>query len=428
MNEIKPFCGWRYDPRRVDLQEVMAPPYDIVSPEEQEAYLRRSPYNVFHLELGRIHETDSEEDNRYTRARKRWHQWRREGILLREEAPALYLYRLHFSWQGKALVRRGLIGLVRLAPWESRRIRPHEKTFSKVTEDRLNLMRATQAQFSQIFCLYHDPGLESLSRLEAHASSLYTVEDPYHFRHEIARITNPEALTAVSRIFERVPLYIADGHHRYTTALTYMREMEERYGANPPRCFHYIMMYLCPFEEPGLLVLPTHRLLKLDLGFTELVSRLKLFGKLDPLDLALSEINSTLEALKPGAFLLISEKRVYQFSPRTESLTNLQSPLAPPLKALPVALFTGLLKEALNLKEAELKEKGRLLYTPWVKEIWEKATGRWFGFLLPPTPVTALEHVANAGLVMPHKSTFFFPKILTGTVFFEIRPDTGPPC
>ncbi len=428
MNEIKPFCGWRYNPQKVDLSRVMAPPYDIVGLGEQEDYLNKSPHNVFHLELGRIFETDDEGHNRYTRARELWQRWRKEGVLLKEPVPALYLYRLHFSWQGQDLVRRGLIALVRLAPWESRLIRPHEKTFARVTEDRLKLLRATQAQFSQIFCLYHDPALRSFQFLEQGAENLYYVTDPQGFRHELARITQQDLIKSVSELVAQGPFYIADGHHRYTTALAYMQEMQSRYGAEPPRCFHYVMMYLCPFEDPGLLVLPTHRLLKLEMGIEALKEALAPWGVLEPLEQGREALPKALTDLPSGAFFVVSQERLWRFQPHHQGLEQLRMPLPPALKDLPVALFTTLLQAALRLEEARLKEEGRLLYTPWIEEVWQKAKDAWMGFLLPPTPVTALEDVADAGLVMPHKSTFFFPKILTGMVFFELRPEVGPPC
>ncbi len=406
----------------------MAPPYDIVGPQEQEDYLHKSPHNVFHLELGRILETDTEDENRYTRARALWEKWRKQEILLKEPVPALYLYRLHFSWQGQDFVRRGLVALVRLAPWESRRIRPHEKTFARVTEDRLKLLRATQAQFSQIFCLYHDPALKSMALLEQGAETLYQVQDPQGFRHELARVTQEDLIRHVSELVSQGPFYIADGHHRYTTALAYMREMEARYGDNPPRCFHYVMMYLCPFEDPGLLVLPTHRLLKLDTGLDSLKSALAPWGSMEPVHLDQIDLTQGLAGLQPGSFFVAHDQGLWRFTLNAQGLERLRKPLPPALKDLPVALFTRLLQEAFRLDEAHLKDQGRLVYTPWVEEIWQKAQGPWVGFLLPPTPVTALEEVADAGLVMPHKSTFFFPKILTGMVFFELRPDTGPPC
>ncbi|NPA48515.1 MAG: DUF1015 domain-containing protein [Thermodesulfobacteria bacterium] len=425
MVEIKPFHGWRYNPKRVRLEDVLAPPYDVVTPEEQKFYLEKSPYNVFHLELGATRETDTSSENRYTRAKKYWDTWRREGILLREEKPAIYLYRLSFSWQGKELTRRGFISLVRLAPWKSRKILPHEKTFDRVTEDRLNLLRATRAQFSQIFCLYHDKTLESLQTLESHAEPLFTVKNKDE-THELLRVTDPDAQERVQNLLAKGPLYIADGHHRYTTALRFMKEMEEKYGAEPPRCFHYMMMYLCPFEDPGLLVLPTHRLVSLPLKREDLFGKLQKFGTVE----RLPELppREELKRLPPSEFLILHEGEVFRFSVSPEVLKKWEEENHPKIAHLPVAIFTKLLREALSLSETELKERGELLYTPWIDLIQEKARGNWWGFLLPPTPVLALEEVAQASLVMPHKSTYFHPKILTGTVFFEILPDAGPPC
>ncbi len=428
MNDIRPFCGWRYNPERVDLAQVVAPPYDVVSQKEQEAFLQKSPYNVFHLELGRVRETDTSEENRYTRAQRLWQTWQKQGILIKDPQPALYLYNLKFSWQNKPLVRRGLIALVRLAPWETRRIRPHEKTFDRVTQDRLRLLKATKAQFSQIFCLYHDLSLETLTIPAQKGQKLYEITDDVGFSHQLYKVTHPEVIQEVRRFFDQ-PLYIADGHHRYTTALSYMREMEQKYGSDPKRCFHYVMMYLCPFEEPGLLVLPTHRVLKLGLPLAKIKELLAPWGSFEEMrDFSLAHLHNLLNEIQVGEIILVNQGKYQRFKLHPSGLEQLTKTLPTPLQKLPVALFTGLLQQVFGQDEAQLKEGGRLFYTPWIKDIAQKAQGDWVGFLLPSTPVKALEEVADAGLVMPHKSTFFFPKILTGTVFFELRPDMVPPC
>ncbi len=421
MIEIKPFFGWRYNLQKVRLEDVLAPPYDVVSQEEREQYLQRSLYNIFHLELGK----DEDNLDRYTKAKRLWDLWRQEGILLREREPALYLYRLRFSWQGQEMIRRGFIALVRLVPWEKRLILPHEKTFNRVTEDRLKLLRATKAQFSQIFCLYHDHSLRSLELLEREAEPLFEVRDEEGFEHQISRVKSPQIVAEVSHILAQERLYIADGHHRYTTALQFMREMEANFGRDPLRCFHYMMMYLCPFEEPGLLVLPTHRLLQLDLSFEELRRRLTSYGKIE--EISLEGIEARLKGLSPYEFIIIHEGRLFLFC-FNEGAQNLTEHLPTEVRKLPVALFTHLMEEVFGVNEAELKEKGKLLYTPWVGPLLAKAKQGRFGFLLAHTPVQALEEVASAGLVMPHKSTYFYPKILTGTVLFEIDPEKGPPC
>ena len=422
MVEIRPFYGWRYNPERVRLEEVLAPPYDVVSAEEQAQFLAKSPFNVFHLELGPIFETDHEEENRYTRAKKYWDRWRKEGILIREDKPSLYLYRLHFTFEGRNLVRRGFIGLVRLEAWENKRVLPHEKTFDRVTEDRLRLLRATRAQFSQIFCLYHDKELKSLKALEDRAERLFSVRDRDDFEHELLRVTSEEAFSQVEEVLRKGPLYIADGHHRYTTALRFMKEMEEIYGESPPRCFHYIMMYLSPFEEPGLLVLPTHRLIELPFEKEEALRRLKRLGEVRPF--AAGDLSQALKGLSFHQFLILHEGELFLFELGPEHLSRVKEKVG----RLPVAIFTKVLREAFGLEETSLKEQGRLLYTPWVEEVRGKARGKTFGFLLAKTPLLALEEVARASLVMPHKSTYFHPKILTGMVFFEISPDKGPPC
>ncbi|NPB08770.1 MAG: DUF1015 domain-containing protein, partial [Thermodesulfobacteria bacterium] len=245
------------------------------------------------------------------------------------------------------------------------------------------------------------------------------------FRHELSLVTEPEVVEEVRRFLSTRKLYIADGHHRYTTALRFMKEMEETYGSQPLRCFHYMMMYLCPFEEPGLLVLPTHRLLDLGLPREEVFRRLGIFGHFEKI--SPSRLEEVLHSLSSLEFVVVHEGEAFRFS-LNEGAARLTDHLPQEIFRLPVAVFTSVMAEALGIDETRLKEEGRLVYTPWVEEIMARARGGCFGFLLAKTPVLALEEVAQAGLVMPHKSTYFYPKILTGTVFFEIDPQKSPPC
>ncbi len=414
MPEVRPFYGWRYHPERVDLRKVVAPPYDVVSPEEVLEYLQRDPYNIFHLELSR------EGPDPYLRAAEKLNRWIAEGILVREDRPSLYIYRLHFSHEGRNYVRTGFIGLVRLSPFSEGRILPHEKTFPRVTEDRLNLLRATSAQFSQIFALYHDPGLRTLKL--ARGEPLFRLETPSGEVHELARLTDPALQEELSAFWHSRPFYIADGHHRYTTALKYAREMEARLRPEGPRCFHYLMMYLCPFEEPGLLVLPTHRVIRRSLPEERLKATLHRVAEVEEISCRKPP------ALGERTLLILTRRKTYAVRLRPEVLARWEEETGLPESELPAAWCARLIEGLWGETEKELKEKGLLDYTPWPQEVEREVSKGATAFLLPATPVTVLERVAASGQVMPHKSTYFYPKILTGLVLFRINPEAAPPC
>ncbi len=416
MPEVQPFYGWRYNPSRVDLSRVVAPPYDVVSPEEIAGYLSKDPYNIFHLELGQ------EGPDRYLRAAEKLNDWIRRGILQREKVPSLYLYRLRFSYEGRSYVRTGFIGLVRLSPFSEGRILPHEKTFPKVTEDRLRLLRATQAQFSQIFVLYRDPDLQTLQDIPSEL--LFQVKGPEGGVHEIHRVSDPRVQTRLLNFWEPLTFYIADGHHRYTTALRFAEEMTARLRPEGPRCFHYMMMYLCPFEDPGLLVLPTHRILR------RLPHQQKLAKVLHSLA-TVKEISPSLgpsPSLEERAFVLRSKETTYLLHLKDEVLRQWESESQLPERELPAAWCARLIRMLFGETEKDLKEKGLLTYTPWEEEIQKEVSKGALAILLPPTPVSVLRRVAESGQVMPHKSTYFHPKILTGCVLFRLNMQTGPPC
>ncbi|MBX6422109.1 DUF1015 domain-containing protein [Thermosulfurimonas sp. F29] len=415
MPDVCPFYGWRYNPERVNLSRVVAPPYDVVSPEEVFQYLAKDPHNIFHLEIS------PEGPDRYQRAAERLKKWVEEGILIREKYPSFYLYRLHFSHNGQRYTRTGFIALVRLSPFSEGKILPHEKTFSRITEDRLRLLRATSAQFSQIFVLYRDPERETLKTVPG--KEILRVEISDGTVHELVRIDDPGVQGKLQQFFRDRVFYIADGHHRYTTALRYAEEMEARFKPGEPRCFHYIMSYLCPFEDPGLIVLPTHRI----------VRRSPERGKLEEVLREMAEsISFPPDAGRPDlekrVFVIFFEGRPYEVRLRPEILLRWERENGLPETQLPAAWCARFIKALFGESEKDLKEKGLLSYTPWSEEVYKEASKGALGILLPPTPIEALERVASSGKVMPHKSTYFHPKILTGLVVFRITPEAAPPC
>ncbi len=267
MAVVAPFRGVRYNPEKIKrLEDVVTPPYDVISTDDEKKLLQKNPYSMINLDLRNISQGITEDDGRYEQARERFQAWQDENVLIQDEQPAIYLYYIDYNHpSGKRLTRKGIVSLVGLAEFAEGIVKPHEKTFSGVISDRVQLMETCKAQFSQIFSIYADQEQEIISRLEKirEAEPMLQVDDQNANTHTLWRVTDKEALEFVHRFFTDKPVYIADGHHRYTTALDCRRRA---LAANPDlpadHPCNYIMMYLCACEDPGLSVLPTHRLVR----------------------------------------------------------------------------------------------------------------------------------------------------------------------
>src|SRR5712691_2815395 len=262
---IRPFQGILYDPQRVDLSRVVAPPYDVISPADQRRYYRQDAHNVVRLIAGEVRPTDTAEDNKYTRAAGFFQQWLAEGVLRREASPVLFVYSHRFvdPINGQARVRRGILGAVELEPFGSG-VLPHEQTHARAKADRLSLTRAVVANLSPVFALYEDPQsvvgpIIAPAMAEAPRLSI-TGEDGD--QHTVWSISGAERFHELAEVFRVSRLYIADGHHRYETALNFRNKQRLDHPEAPPdAAFNYVLMLLVDVRDPGLTILPTHRLL-----------------------------------------------------------------------------------------------------------------------------------------------------------------------
>ena len=271
MATVTPFRGIRYNPEKVaDRAQVTTPPYDVISPEEQAAFHDRHPNNVIRLILGQKQSADSDQDNPHTRAAGYYRQWVAEGVLQQDLQPALYLKAIGYTHAGTAIVRYGLIALVGLEPFEKRIILPHEKTFSKVRSERLQLMKATHCNFCPIFALYPDDGgiLNALAQAVDMDAPIDDFVDDAGHRHRLWSITDPAVHRYVTEAMREKRLFIADGHHRYETALAYREGQRRKHpGATGREGYNFTMMYLAAMEDPGVFILPTHRVVNHLEGF-----------------------------------------------------------------------------------------------------------------------------------------------------------------
>lgn len=419
MAEIQPFRGVLYNTQRVNPAEVLTQPYDKITPEMRERYLKLSPYNLVQIELGKEQPGDSETRNKYTRARDLYQAWLRDGVLRRSEKPAIYYLEQSFDCpdgSGKR-TRRALIARVRLHHWDEGVILPHERTLSKPKADRLSLLRAVGAQQGQIFMLYPPTKLP----LAACGNPTLECVDDYDVTNRLWEITDAGQIKATQEALRELKFYIADGHHRYETSLAYRDEMKA--GPDAPSAF--VMATLVDMSDPGLIILPTHRVVTNLAGFDSKRLRVQLAQQfavepqpsLDKLLAAMKGGAHTIGMRDADGFALLRPKNV-------ESLRPLFADKPPLWHTLDVAiLHVAILEALLGIDEVRLREETNVTYwrEPDAAAGQVSAGKAQLAFLLNPTRAEQVKAIAEARSRMPQKSTDFYPKLLSGLVQYEVR-------
>lgn len=433
MATIKPFKGLRYNIEKVSgLEHVVTPPYDIISDEEQKAYYDKHPNNVIRLEYGAEYETDSELDNRYTRAAAFLRSWIDDGVLQFEDKECLYLYEQRFSFLGQELTYRGFVTLTQLEEFSKGVILPHEETLSKAKTDRLNLMTATHANFSQIYCLYMDETGKIRSMMEqitkSPADISFTAEND--ILQNVWIVRDDAVIAAVQAEFADKQLFIADGHHRYETALNFRNKMrEENPDWKESDLFNYVMMMLVDMDDPGLVVFPTHRLVNnVKIDEVMAVSLLKDDFDIDKIivdsktSMLCDAIAKDLVALKEkkGFALYFGGEYYYRLSLNDASVMEKYLPdKSEAYRNLDVTiLHTLVLDKIYGIDTENLANQKNLTYTRDPIEAIEAVQNgsQQCAFLLNATKVREIKDVSLAGEKMPQKSTYFYPKLITGIV------------
>ena len=444
---IAPFRALRYNPDLVkDLGLVMAPPYDVISPEGQRAFHARHDKNVIRLILGEALEGDSAVRNRYSRAGEYFRQWQAEKVLVRDRTPAVYLYQQTFQLPGAGeLTRSGLIGLVRLEEFGGRTIFPHERTMAAAKEDRLRLMQACHANLSPVFGVYPDRSRD-IDRLFTSAQASKPAMDLCDWdgiRHLVWVCQDRAAIGELQAAFRSTPIFIADGHHRYETALAFRDLMRAKERGGPAhgerRPYNYIMMTLVSAEDPGLVILPIHRLLRRPPGgslegyLAQVARHFTVEGVpvlRDPEAAALALLGC-LQRTEEGTHrfaLYAGGESGYLLTLADERALEAEVAEGKPTvyKRLDVTILHALLiEEPLRRLGLAALPDDALIYThDAVEAIRLVQQGGWgAAFLLNPTKIAQVRAVAEAGLRMPPKSTFFYPKLLTGLVIHPIQLD-----
>lgn len=438
MPEIQAFRGLRYNLARVgSLSDCIAPPYDVVDAELQDRLYRLSPYNFIRLELNRREPSDQNEKEVYERAGRIYRAWRSEGVLQAEPDSALYVYHQEFTIAGQSYTRRGFMARMRLERFGEGKVYPHEQTHSKAKEDRLQLMRATHANLSQIFGLYPDPNNEIQEILEQKIAGVHGLVATDHLGviHRLWPITDVQTIQQVSALMADREMFIADGHHRYETACNYRDELSQSEPLPSSHPAHFVLTMMVSMEDPGLVVLPTHRLLHGVPAWTteEICSRLvpyfdcelvaegpesagAVWAELDRLD---EQWIMALYSKSSDQWIRISARQ--EAADRMAEISRAESR---DWQSLGVALLHRLvLEELLGLKEMPTPT-----YVHSVKEVMDGLQGRLeqgleypIAALVMPATIDDIQTISLNEERMPAKSTYFYPKLVSGLVVHPLE-------
>lgn len=441
MATIIPFRGMFFNQAKAGaIADLVCPPYDIISHEQQQALYRKSPWNVIRLELGLESPGDTVEDNRYTRAAATLAEWTAAGVLQQSERPAFNVYEMEFAAGRKHRRLRGLVCLVRIEDYASGIVKPHETTLSGPKTDRLNLLRACKASFSQIYSLVSDPDGTIGGILEGvKGKAEREVRDADGVVHRIWTLADESSINAIVRDLADRPVFIADGHHRYDTALNYRNERRKASGASTGReGFNYVAMFLARMEDPGLVILPAHRALfnLTDFHPRKFEEDLNRYFNIERIDFTkrseAADRQTILDTMAHRAdhahvfgMRVQGEHCYYLLTLRSEADMEAVIPgKVPAYRRLDVSILHHLIIDRLLGVSLETHKLG--LNIEYIKEADDAVRRVESGeaeiiFFMNPTKVQEVKEVAAAGERMPQKATYFSPKLLTGLVMHNLE-------
>jgi uncharacterized protein (DUF1015 family) len=431
MADVQPLQGIRYNVEAsVNLAQIITPPYDVISEEAQVKYYARNPHNIIRLELGMDEPGDTSLNNRYTRAAATFAEWRVNSILQQETTPCYYLYQQIFTYNSQAYTRSSLLARVHLEPWSTRNILPHEHTLAKPKDDRLKLLRACATNFSPIMSLYDDPQGRMRSLLSSYAGTAEVqITDEANEVHRLHPITHENDIALIQNFFAERQLYIADGHHRYETALNYREEVRAMHRKLDPKdAANFVLMALTDIDDPGLLVLPTHRLLfglqqdALKKLTSQHLAKYFTVYELEGAEASRDAILGRLEQMgaSQSSFVLNTSQKTWLLSLNAAGKERMkESGHSGAWNELDVAVaHTLILEDILGLKTEDMIAETHIQYTRDEQKAFDSVqTGKaQASLILNATQVRQICDVAIANDRMPQKSTYFYPKLVTGLV------------
>jgi uncharacterized protein (DUF1015 family) len=411
MAEIIPFRGLLYDVSKVSIEDVLAPPYDILTPEGREALYTKSPYNIVRIDFGKEEPGDNESENKYSRAKRYLDVWIKDGILKRTVRPSFYAYEIVYTVEDVRKQLRGFLGLVKLEELGKESVYPHEYTHSKPKQDRLNLLKACEANTSPIFLLYNSPagGISDLLSRITLARPIVQAADASGDLHRLWQIDRTEEIEVIEQELADKPVFIADGHHRYETSLEYAREMAVK-GKSPSdkKSYDYALTFFANMMEEGITILPTHRLIKeIPRDIDRMLSK----------HFEVETVTNDFEIRRR----LSGRRRAFGFFRKREKAWQILtykgrdlSEIHPDLREIDVVILDEMVIKKI-LMNAEIGYEMDI-----AKALDQVNHGAYeAAFFLNPTRVKDIEKSALSSMRMPPKSTYFYPKLLTGLVLHK---------
>ena len=422
MVDIKPFKAIRYTEKAGDPKNLITQPYDKIDPVLQREYYEKSAYNYCRLTLPL-------ETNKYETAQQRIQKWLNEGILTKDKEPAVFVSKQEFKLSGKTCTRTGLIAAMRLYSYNENTVFPHEVTYKEPKTDRLNMLRAVQKDLEPVFLIYSDPDnitVDFFSEITK-TKPVIEVEDFFGVKHTVWRITDPQKIGFIREAMENKKLVITDGHHRYESALAYRDERRKKEKWTKDSAFNFHMCYMVPVQDEGLVVLPTHRLLRESKLTSATLAALKHF-------FAISEVAPTVEALESfleshnteHAFCIYDGSKAYSLllhSYKTAyELVNANCPKEECF--LDVVLLRDVVFKHI-MKVNNLKMDENILYAESTRNALKKVdTGQAkLAFLVNPITPETVWQIAQKNWRLPEKSTDFYPKPVSGLTIMDISPE-----
>jgi len=435
MAQIAPFRALRYDSKRVNLAEVATQPYDKITPEMQDRYYAANPYNLVRIILGKREADRDSGDNVYTRAATFFRNWRQQGILQQDDKPSIYPYRQRFKVPGAGDERErlGFIALGRIEDYSAGVVFRHEQTLDKPKADRLELLRATRAHFGQIFMLYSDPAGEIERALSTDSAPEVGFADEFGVHQQVWRVSAPGVIELVVSKMRAKKVIIADGHHRYETALNYRNEQRaagaSRGTSGEPAPYELVMMTFVNMESPGLLVLPTHRVVHGLASFSpdSLHEQARRYFSVEEVDSSINAARAVAilrESAHAGtAFLAVTAERAFLLD-RPAGNSDIFRGLSLRQQSLDVVqLHKYLLERVLGISEEAIRNQQNVSYVRDADEALAQVRqqGANVAFLVNPVRIQQVRDIAFAGEVMPQKSTDFYPKLLSGLTIYALE-------
>ena len=435
MVEVAPFQGIVYNQDKIrKLDDVMSPPYDIISPKMQDELYEKSPFNFVRLILGKQNPNDNDNDNRYIRAKKSFEKWIDESVFIKSDKPAIFPYKIEYKVDGKSKKMNGFFVLLKIDP-DYKQVLAHERTLSKPKADRLNLMRQSKSNLEPIQLLFMDENDIIRKNIDSSLkNSIISVKGYDGFKHSLYKIEDEGVIEAVVDELNDKILFIADGHHRYQTAINFANEMREKTGNKAKDApFNYRMVILANMFDEGLSILPTHRLIKMkDINKKDIILKLseyfeikehKFDGDQDNPDILAKNIIKDIETENDHKFAMYFKDAYYILKLKNEAvMENFAADRSKTWRTLDVSILHKIILEyIMGINESNLEDHVKYTRSDEEAISFVKDGHYDLSFLMNATKIEELRAIAEAGEHMPQKSTYFLPKMLSGLVLYKME-------